>query len=118
MSRSALATFQIAHPAASNTQKAQDALDAAADLVVAWAPPPEPEPVDYDGKAQRAERMLAAFLYDTTGYISGESKGLDVLRKSSSYDAKAEGLRMMVKGIMGKYYVGLRPVGVVGPAPW
>lgn len=118
MSRSALATFQTAHPAASNTQKAQDALDAAADLVQEWAPPPDPEPTDYDGKAQRSERALAAWIYDTLGFLSGESRSLDVLRRSSSYDAKAEGLQMMVKGIMGKYYVGSRPVGVVGPAPW
>lgn len=116
MPRSSLADFQSAHPPATNTQKAQDALDAAADRVKEWAPPPDPEPDDYDGRAQRAERMVAAYLYDTGGYVSGGSRGIDVLRQSTSYDAKGEGLKAMVKGAMGPYYTG-STIGYIGAFP-
>jgi hypothetical protein len=70
-----------------------------------WAPPPDPEPADYNGKAARAERMLASHLYETGGYLSGKSlSGVG----SKSYDAKGDGLRTMAKAAMGAYYKGAR----------
>lgn len=51
------------------------AMDISADLVQYYAPSPSPVPPDYARKAQNAELMVGAYIFDSQGYLSGDTVG-------------------------------------------
>ena len=104
MPYSTLAEFTTYHPAAQGQGRASDILALAADMVAKWAPAPAPVPADYPPKAGRAERFVAAYLFDTGGYIQGDSlSGVS----STSYMIQGEGtVKRIIAQAMGDYYAG------------
>ena len=103
MPYSTLAQFESYHPAAQGQGRASDILALAADLVAKWAPAPDPVPADYPPKAGRAERFVAAYLFDTGGYISNDSlSGVS----STGYQADAKMVKSLIAQAMGDYYTG------------
>lgn len=105
-------------------RRAEVALATAGGMVaVASSVPAEPAFLaDYKAAALNAELMAAEYLFETKGYKSSTSKGVDVLSKSDSYrDASA--LEGMLAGALGSYYVPpnkrskslMAPVPITGP---
>ena len=103
MPRSPMEDFEAVHPAAEKSpERAEDALAMAGDLVERWAPPPDPEPADYDARARRCERMVAAYIFDTQAY----KPGVSLSGMSLSYDVQGQALKGIVRDAMGPYYRG------------
>lgn len=49
-------------------------MELAADLVQRYAPVPSPITTDYPGMAANAELLVGAYLFETQGYLGGESQ--------------------------------------------
>jgi hypothetical protein len=76
-------------------------LDVAGWEVEKYAPPPNPVTTDYEDRAIACELLVAAYLFDTGGYISGDSlSGVS----STSFDASGDAVREKVRNTMGPYY--------------
>ena len=104
---SSLAEFTAAHAPASGTlneAKATDALADAADMVARWAPMGDEPGADYPERAARAERRVAAYLFESGGFLSSKS-GISAIGGSSGFK-NTDMLREVVRGIMADYYTG------------
>lgn len=64
------------------------------------APVPDPEPVDYADKAERAERLLYNYLSSTQG---GSLTSVSASAGSLSFAQKSE-VKALVRSTMGPYY--------------
>ncbi len=99
----------------------QFVLEDAAQMVAVMAPSPDPLPGVYPRMARRAELRVFDFLWTTSGYKKGFSKGVDVLRRGETFGGIVD-VEGIVAGTMGDYYVPpnrrgakLTPVPIVAP---
>ena len=97
-----------------NEIRANDALEDAAALVQRYAPAPVPLPTpdDYSEKAARAERRVAAYLFETGGYLSSKS-AISPVGGSKGFRGLKDVLDI-VEVAMAPYYVG--EPGAIGAA--
>lgn len=84
--------------------RAEDALNDAADLVQRYAPAPAPlpSPDSYSSRAARAERRVAAYLFETGGYLSSKS-GISEIGGSKGF-RESSAVLSIVEAVMGSYY--------------
>lgn len=83
----------------------QDASDLVSSL--STEPPPISTPVviaDYASRAERAELRVFAYLWETEGFKTSTSEGIDTLRRSENY-ARLEEIEGIVTRIMGPFSV-------------
>ncbi len=66
------------------------------------APDPLPSPDDYSPAAKDAELMVGAWLWETGGFKTSTSKGIDVIRRGESY-ADLSAVKRIVAQTMGPY---------------
>lgn len=93
-------------------------LNVAADIVAELAPPPEPETLEYQDKAARAERLLLNWLTATKGGTLTAKGGIPSATGSKTF-SEMKVVRSIVRGSMGEFYTGgsVASVGYVGAFP-
>lgn len=99
-------------PAARDAEplRVQFFLENAAEIVAGIAPPPVPLPEgsDYPRKAARGELQLFSYFWETQGFKTQSSSGIDALRRSQSY-AKLADVKAIVESSMGSYALANKP---------